>query len=228
MVLVADSGSTKTHWMMGCLDGSRCDIVSVGLPPRMTTDEQFREVTRQVASQLFAAGSPQHIFFYGSGCSGAQHQERYRCLLQEQWPMAVVTVESDLMGACRALLSDGSGLVGILGTGSNACRYVDGAIVSQLPSLGYLMGDEGSGYHLEPYCGNTIGSSSFPRICNMRSMNSFHTLCRNFSMQSISIPIRTVSLPRRHVSSLITATSLQCRNWCVSLLPSICGSRLYL
>ena len=52
------------------------------------------------------------------------------------------------MGAARGLLVRRSGLACILGTGSNSCLYNGQEIVKNVPPLGYILGDEGSGAYL--------------------------------------------------------------------------------
>jgi len=52
------------------------------------------------------------------------------------------------MGAAHALLGHEAGIACILGTGSNSCAYDGKSITQRVPSLGFLLGDEGSGVHI--------------------------------------------------------------------------------
>lgn len=142
MILVADSGSTKTAW--GLIEGSHHRIVHTeGLNPKLAGDEAFGHAIGQLGITRC-----EQVRFYGAGCGSPQAQEQVRGLLRRYLDCADIVVEGDLMGACRATLGCRSGLVGILGTGSNACRYDGGHIVQQVTSTGYLLGDEGSGNHI--------------------------------------------------------------------------------
>ncbi len=88
------------------------------------------------------------VHFYGSGCSSVNKKIIIEESVQKVFPKAKILVESDLLGAARALFSDKEGLACILGTGSNSCHYNGKEIIKSLPSLGYFFADEGSGAHI--------------------------------------------------------------------------------
>ena len=144
MILIADSGSTKTHWCSvdGCVVR---ELVTQGLNPRLTDDETLRTVFRQTKEQL---GNPDAVFFYGAGCGTLEMQQRMVTQLSVVFTKATCHCEGDLLGACRALCGDNAGMVGILGTGSNLCYYDGEKIAMQRVSTGYILGDEGSGNHI--------------------------------------------------------------------------------
>jgi N-acetylglucosamine kinase-like BadF-type ATPase len=71
-----------------------------------------------------------------------------RKVLKQLFPGAAVDVQTDLVGAARALCGKSKGIVCILGTGSNSCYYDGRRIVKNSPGLGYILGDEGSGAYL--------------------------------------------------------------------------------
>ena len=145
MILLADSGSTKTMWM-AVESGNK--IVTEGLNPHFTTDEAFLAACSTVRNAFHLSSFTFHLFFYGSGCGSEQQRERVASLLFKAFGTSDVHVETDLLGACRAICGDQPGLVGILGTGSNACYYDGKGIVYQAVSTGYILGDEGSANHV--------------------------------------------------------------------------------
>lgn len=145
MILVADSGSTKTTWAMVGTDNM---IVTEGLNPHFTTDEQFLAACRQVREQFNIQHSTFSIYFYGAGCGDDRQRQRVQQLLTAFLRPEAVEVDTDMLGACRAVSGDRAGLVGILGTGSNACYYDGRRIVCQPVSTGYIMGDNGSANHV--------------------------------------------------------------------------------
>lgn len=146
MTIIVDSGSSKARWAM---EGDPWrHVTTQGLNPRLAGDEVFHTVIGTVCETLGYTSGCRNITFYGAGCGTAEMRERVRQLLQSHFPEAAVTVESDMLGACRALCGNQSGTVAILGTGSNACRYDGTRIVHQGVSVGYLLGDEGSGNHI--------------------------------------------------------------------------------
>jgi glucosamine kinase len=89
--------------------------------------------------------SVERIAVYGAGCGAPERQERMRKALAGLWNTAEIRVASDLLGAARAAYGGGKGLILILGTGMNAGRYEDDRLTVTMPSLGFIIGDEGSG-----------------------------------------------------------------------------------
>lgn len=145
MILVADSGSTKTTWAI-VETGNK--IVTEGLNPLFATDEQVHTVCQTVRKHLFASGFPSRIYFYGAGCGNILQQSRMQKLLEKEFSATQVTVETDMLGACRAVSDNKATLVGILGTGSNVCYYDGEKIAAKSVSLGYILGDEGSANYM--------------------------------------------------------------------------------
>ena len=138
--LIADSGSTKTTWSL--LNGQ--SIVTQGLNPHITSPEAFLSTLQEVKRWA----SPNRIFFYGAGCGSSESKNHVTSYLSSVFPTAEIHVFDDMLGACRALCANQSGLVGILGTGSNACYYNGTEISHRIPAPGYLLADEGSGNHI--------------------------------------------------------------------------------
>ena len=146
MRIIVDSGSSKARW---ALEGDPWRYVTTqGLNPRLASDAVFHTVIGTVCETLGDPSGCRSVTFYGAGCGTTEMQERVRQLLLSHFPEATVTVESDMLGACRALCGKQPGTVAILGTGSNVCRYDGTRIVHQGVSVGYLLGDEGSGNHI--------------------------------------------------------------------------------
>lgn len=145
MIIVVDSGSTKARWVW-MSQGARSETVTQGLNPRLTDDETMRAVFAQVRQQLPEA--VEALYFYGAGCGTDAVQQRMRELLAVAFDKALISVEGDLLGACRAASGNMAGLVGIVGTGSNLCYYDGRKIARQRVSTGFILGDEGSGNHV--------------------------------------------------------------------------------
>jgi len=85
------------------------------------------------------------VFFYGSGCAGEEKGYKAQRALQSFFVNAQVFAYSDLLAAARSLFSDGKGVIAILGTGSNVAFYDGEQVIHRTPSLGFVLGDEGSG-----------------------------------------------------------------------------------
>ncbi|MCD7714135.1 MAG: ATPase [Prevotella sp.] len=144
MKIIADSGSTKTEWLVA--DGNKPveRFVTSGLNPLVLGIDSFRESLRnELLPRLWGYAITQ-VEFYGAGCTPEMEAEVSK-VFTDLLGATDIIVKSDLIGACRALCKGQEGIVAILGTGSNSCLFDGEKIVSQTPSLGYILGDEGSG-----------------------------------------------------------------------------------
>lgn len=145
MLIIADSGSTKCTWITD--DGARTASVRTrGINAVQHSAEQIRETLAEV----LPCGAATAVRFYGAGCGATfpEASEKLRRELASHFGTEDVAVESDLLGAARALFGRGEGIACILGTGSNSCWCRDGEILKNVPPLGYVLGDEGGGVHL--------------------------------------------------------------------------------
>lgn len=147
MILIADSGSTKVHWCLVTASGQSTDVFTDGINPLFQTCDAMRNsISNQLLpkiSSLLWAGTLTHIFFYGAGCT-PEKKEYVKRALEGVFRKAEVHVESDMLGAARGLLGHKAGVACILGTGSGSCYYDGTGIEWAVPSLGYILGDEGS------------------------------------------------------------------------------------
>ncbi len=143
--LIADSGGTKTDWAL--LDGDNVvsEFTTAGLNPNTYSRVQIAAVLRQ---HLESIGDVDAVFLAGAGCSTPKNAAMLRAEINRVTGCQDVQVVSDLVGAGIALLGDAPGIIGILGTGSNSAVYQTQQIQQTRPSYGYLLGDEGSGYHI--------------------------------------------------------------------------------
>lgn len=143
MKAIADSGSTKCEWIFG--DGDRIlRLRTAGI----NAVQQSPDAIRAVLAELPPLDGVEELRFYGAGC-GDSFPEASAVLRRELaarfGPGTAIGLGSDLLGAARALFRRGEGIACILGTGSNSCHCRGGEIVANVPPLGYVLGDEGSG-----------------------------------------------------------------------------------
>ena len=148
MLLIADSGSTKTDW---CLcNGSTIlnSIQTQGINPYHQTEEAieqvlFDELLPQLTESSNISKSLQ-VIFYGAGCANESACNRVKEAIHKVLGVTDITIHSDLLGAARALCGHDEGIACVLGTGSNSCLYNGKEIIANIPPLGYILGDEGS------------------------------------------------------------------------------------
>lgn len=148
MILIADCGSTKTDWVL--YDGTEIvnRIKTQGLNPTQQSSEQILEILSKELKGHIDADAPKKIFFYGAGCAYENANKRMKTALEQIFTTKEIHIASDLLAAARAMCGHEEGIVCIIGTGSNSCLFDGEKIVDNTPSLGYILGDEGSGAHL--------------------------------------------------------------------------------
>ena len=148
MELFFDSGATKCDAILLDDDGRYVrHCTDLGINATYMRDDEMAQVLERLCS-LTGTGGIGRITFSGAGCGNPDNAARVGSLLQKLYPAATIEVVSDLLGACRLLSGGKTALVAILGTGASACLYDGSRIINQAPSLGYMLGDEGSGTHL--------------------------------------------------------------------------------
>ncbi|NUO01059.1 MAG: hypothetical protein HUU01_10640 [Saprospiraceae bacterium] len=141
--LIADSGGTKAAWALAQQGRVIWQQRTPGLPPSFLSDAEIIGLAKSIADQI---NTPiEGVYFYGTGCREAHASVRMKKLLQRVFPKVPLEVETDILGAARALCGYEEGIACILGTGSNACHCKDGQIVQNIGGLGFILGDEGSG-----------------------------------------------------------------------------------
>ncbi len=144
ITLIAESSTTRTEWSL--IDGA--DVLehafTSGLNPFFMSRREISHSIRLELPPAFFKRRWSHVYFYGAGCSGPEKNKIVESSLVAQFKTPV-TVMSDLLGAARGLLVREPGLACILGTGSNSCLYDGQVIVKNVPALGFILGDEGSG-----------------------------------------------------------------------------------
>jgi glucosamine kinase len=143
-ILIADSGSTKTTWIIITGEGTSGEVCRTsGINPFLQTGE---EIFACLQNEYSLPERPfEAVYFYGAGCANPEKNDKVRKPLASYFDTDRVFVESDLMAAARSLCGTEPGIAAILGTGSNSCFYDGNRIARHVSPLGYILGDEGSG-----------------------------------------------------------------------------------
>lgn len=152
MLLIADSGSSKTTWVVAAKNEVLQTFETGGLNPNILTfDEIDSQLEAEVVPQLLHRhywGAVQQVIFYGASFSTDTYCRRMEDLLSHVLGLEEAQVHHDILGAARAAAQDEPALVCIMGTGSNSCYYDGQQMVEQIGGHGYLFGDEGGGVDL--------------------------------------------------------------------------------
>lgn len=145
--LLVDAGATKsTFVVLGGEVPFRCQCA--GINANYTPEADILRILADAVSLFPKEITVSSIDYYGAGCATPQNAFRMEGYLRMYFPTADIHVWSDLMAACHALAGEREAIVCILGTGAASCHYDGQEMVSRAPSLGWLLGDEGSGTHL--------------------------------------------------------------------------------
>lgn len=187
--LLADSGSTKTDWTLMADGDVAARVRTKGLNPfQMSEDEIAHEIETallpQIASQCdcgihssqsaHAVCNLNNLHFYGAGCTPEKIPVVECALRRHLHVTGVCEVASDMLGAARALCGDQPGIACILGTGSNSCAYDGKKIVKNVPALGFILGDEGSGAVLGKTLVADILKNQLPQAIIQRFNDKYH------------------------------------------------------
>lgn len=145
--LLVDAGATKsTFVLLGGDAPVRCQCA--GINANYTPEADILRILAEAVAQFPKDITINKIDYYGAGCATPQNAFRMEGYLRLYFPTAEIHVWSDLMAACHALADGREAIVCILGTGAASCHYDGREMVHRAPSLGWLLGDEGSGTNL--------------------------------------------------------------------------------
>jgi len=145
MIIIADSGSTKTDWRLINKEGVIEEVQTIGLNPHIISETDFIKEIKNSGLLEWPVDSIKKIYFYGAGITGIKLQENIAVWLKSLFEKAEIQANSDLLAAARAIFGSDKGIIGILGTGSNSGYYNGSEITQSIPPLGYMLADEGSG-----------------------------------------------------------------------------------
>lgn len=197
MILLADSGSTKTDWCVA--DGGQVvrRVATQGINPFHQDEPTIAAIVNDELLPRLNDDAISEVYFYGSGCREECVPMMMRVLGRFIPAAVVVEAHGDLLGAARAVCGAGAGIACILGTGANSCLYDGHNIIMNTPPLGYILGDEGSGAVLGRHFINAMFKDLLPAEIK-------HTFLRETGMTMADIIRRVYREPlaNRFLASL--------------------------
>jgi N-acetylglucosamine kinase-like BadF-type ATPase len=197
MILIADCGSTKTDWVL--YDNVTSSVVTriktQGLNPTLQSSEEIYNILCNEIADEIDTDAPEKIYFYGAGCAYDEANERITSALKKVFRTNDIEINSDLLAAARALCGHEEGIACILGTGSNSCLFNGKEIIDNTPSLGYILGDEGSGASL----GRRLVSDCLKKQLSPAMANKFLTQY-NLTIPQILEHVYHKPLPNRYLA----------------------------
>ena len=200
MILLADSGSTKTHWALMAANGDVTECITDGINPFFQTSEAMKNtISNQLLPKigsLLWVGPVTDVFFYGAGCT-PEKKPFVHDAVAAVFRKAEVHVESDMAGAAKALFGHGRGIACILGTGSASCVWDGTQFAQTVPSLGFILGDEGSGAVLGRRLVSDLLKNQLPEDLKEAFLQDYHT-----SMADIIENVYRKPFPNRYLANL--------------------------
>lgn len=196
-LLIADSGSTKTDWRI-IQDGKETHAIATkGMNPFFQTPSEMKtelhsSLLPHLPVTLFDA-----IYFYGAGCTPEKSQVVAQTLQQCIKVKDCIEVHSDLLAAARGLCGHQPGIACILGTGSNSCFFDGTAITANVPALGFILGDEGSGANLGKRLVGDLLKNQLDDELKNKFFRQFNT-----SMAEVIDKVYRQPFPNRYLASL--------------------------
>jgi N-acetylglucosamine kinase-like BadF-type ATPase len=148
MILIVDSGSTKTDWLIVKSNEELNRILTNGINPVFKSAEQIAEVIRSQKQLISYADEIRTIYYYGAGCSDDINKLVVKEAIASVFKDASIFVEHDMLGSALSVCKNKPGVVCILGTGSNCCFFDGNNVTPAVHGVGYILGDEGSGSYL--------------------------------------------------------------------------------
>src|SRR5690554_4443068 len=143
-MVVIESGGTKSTWVFHDISGQQKSITTVGLHPRELSSEKATLIASLISEHQLGHKS---VYFFGAGCESEEAKSEITDFLKN-FELQVKQVETDIYAACIAHLGNREGVVGILGIGAVAAQFDGQKIIRQTSGLGYILGDEGSGFDI--------------------------------------------------------------------------------
>ena len=138
-------------------------------------------------------------FFYGAGCNAERSLTVKQILIDNIKNTRYVEVDSDMIGAARALAGDNQAIVCILGTGTNSCLYDGKNIILNVPPLGFILGDEGSG----AYIGKRLVADSIKKQLSDNTQRLFQQEF-NLTTDEVITKVYKEKNPNKFLASLST------------------------
>ncbi|UFH31152.1 ATPase [Chryseobacterium sp. C-71] len=175
MIAIVDSGSTKSDWVI--LDEFKNVFLkteTIGFNPNFISRELIVPEIEKNKSLTSVKNSITKIYFYGSGCGVKQNCDTIEEEVGKVFTNAKISVREDLAAAAFAAYNGKPAIVCIMGTGSNSCYFDGENLKIKLPSLGILIGDEGSGSAIGKQLVRRFFMQKLPQDLHTEFENTYH------------------------------------------------------
>ena len=175
MIAIVDGGSTKCDWVILENTGEpKLKTTTLGFNPNIINPEFILQEIDKNQELFFLKNHIEKVFFYGSGCGTPDNRKKVADEFTKAFPNAEITVKEDMTAAAYAAYNGTPAIICILGTGSNSCYFDGEKIRTDLPSLGFLIGDEGSGSALGKHLLRRFFMKKLPKDLENDFISTYH------------------------------------------------------
>lgn len=222
MILLADSGSTKTDWAV-IKDSKQTFLFQTeGLNPYLQDYEDIFSILQKYVLPNITMMKIDSVYFYGAGCT-PEKSVIIETAIRKLFKYDIkISVKSDLLGAAIALLGNNSGVACILGTGSNSCVYDGKSIIDHISPLGYILGDEGSGSYIGKRFLADCMKREVPKLIYTNFLSEY-----NLTEEKIIESVYKGRFPNRFLASIVPFISKNKENKYIHNLLTDCFTEFF-
>jgi N-acetylglucosamine kinase-like BadF-type ATPase len=195
MIVIADSGSTKTEWaFIASPKKTPIRLKTIGLNPLFIDSATIVSTLSDDFSEI-ETKNIKKVYFFGASCSSQERCAVIQKGLQPVFPNADISTNHDMLGAAVGLFGQQRGLAVILGTGSNSALYNGKTITKNIPALGYILGDEGSGAYFGLQLVKSFLNNTMPFDLQKQFEETYH-----FDKDTIFDSVYSKPFPNRYLA----------------------------
>jgi N-acetylglucosamine kinase-like BadF-type ATPase len=222
LTLIADSGSTKTDWVLINRNEVLSNLKTIGFNPYFQTKDQIaKEIKNTLVPDLKDFSKIDQVYYYGAGCSNEVNCNLVREGIIEGLNIKTIHVHHDLLAAARALCGREAGIACILGTGSNSCLFDGETVKENVPSVGYLFGDNGSGANI----GKTFIQAYFDDALPPKLKAAFEEA--GYHREQILDNVYKNGMPSRYLASISKFVQLYIKDSYIKKLVKGCFTEFF-
>lgn len=195
MILIAESGSTKTQWCAIYPDRIQYLENTPGINPVFLSNEEIEGIIRPVTGEIDSSFLDA-VYFFGAGCASITSKEKIGKAIFSIFNPDEIVVDTDLIAACLSLAGNQPAIIGLLGTGSNSCLWNGAEIEDRIPSLGFILGDEGAGVSIGKQLVADFLKKQMPVVLRVKFSEAY-----DISVENVIERVYQLPMPNRYLAS---------------------------
>lgn len=212
-MIIAEGGSTKLDIVIVDEQNEERRYSLPGINPFYQSTAEMVSTLKESQIRGEKEDALKKVYYYGAGCAFEEQSNAIKECFKQAFHSEHVEVESDLLAAARGLFGDDKGIAAILGTGSNSGFYDGSKIIDNVSSLGFMLGDEGSG----GYLGKRLVSDLLKGLTSKELADDFfneYQTCKEEIMENVY----KKPFPNRYLASFVPFIAKRIENAYINTL----------